>query len=917
MVVTGALLGTALVGGCTPSVSPAPTLPPPASAKPTPPPAPAPFWLVEDFESPSGTSGGYWCAFDKNGLGTQVSPDPFVLTPGGAPPSPGFAAHYAGSIGDNRPPYSWAQLQVFLNREKGPQDLRGYRSVRFFAKGDGGRYSVGLIKQAVTDYDHFKQEFVAPSEWTFVALPISGFLQAGWGKRVPKSFDDVWQIQFSPAGYSHAFDLSIDHVELSPEDVVTAPVAYQTQKWFPYHGTDPVKRRGTALDMSRLLDAPAGKHGALKRQGEDFVFADGKKTRFWGFNLVASANFPTHDEADRLAELLAELGVNVTRHHHLDADWSKPNIFGNADGTRKLDPLALERFDYLVAALQKRGIYQFFDMLVHRKPSASDAVVAPSDVAAGFKIEGEFAPQLIELQEKFIEQLMGHENPYTKRSYAKDPAVVLAEVINEDSLFWIQKDGEFAVSSPEYRRLLSKLFSTWLSQKVPGGRAALEQRWRPDAAGGQGLLPNEDPAQENVDAVVMFDGDDVKRLSRARAADVLRFYYDTALGYYRRIQGKLKQLGYRGLLTGSNHWVEAPIDLLVNAQLDFVDRHAYWSHPHGGWGYKPEISWDPGSMLSEGGLGIVGGLLTKRVKGLPYSASEWQTSAPNDYRQEGVLAVGAYAAMSNMSAMEFAFSHEAGKRSDAIDMLSSNFDVIEQPGMLGAWPAVSLLFHRRDVAESKQEAVLKLDEAQVFDPALRAGAPKELARLGKTGVGFGQGQTLEQLQALVSSEIKDGVAKANGGELVHDAKHGTLLVDTPRTQAFAGKKPQKAVVLGNVELALDSAFAVVIVSALDEQPLASAKHVLVSALGNAVNTGMTVTPGRNRLESAGSGPVLVEPIEGKLELHGLSAKGKTTVYALGPSGERDHVVPISESADGLGLTLAAEHHAMHYEIVRE
>ncbi len=271
----------------------------------------------------------------------------------------------------------------------------------------------------------------------------------------------------------------------------------------------------------------------------------------------------------------------------MDAPWSTPNVFGNGPSTLKLDEAALERFDYLVAALQKRGIYQFFDMLVHRQAGEADGIKAPGDVVKGFKIEGEFAPQLIDLQEQFIEQLMGHQNPYTKRSYAKDPAVALVEVINEDSLFWIHKDGEFAVSSPEYRQELAKQFSAWLVKQVPGGRVALEKRWQPDPAGGQGLAANEDATASNVDAVVTFATDDFKRLSRARAADTLRFYYDTTLGYFRRIQSKLKKVGYQGLVTGSNHWVEMPIDLFVNAQLDFLDRHAYWSHPGGRMGLHP------------------------------------------------------------------------------------------------------------------------------------------------------------------------------------------------------------------------------------------------------------------------------------------------------------------------------------------
>jgi hypothetical protein len=911
-------LSLAIVGCIDASTQPAQKAVP---GRPTPSPKAIPLaaasWLVESFESPQGTSGGFWCAFDHNGLGTKVSPDPFVLAPGGAPPSPGHSARYFGTLGDNRPPYSWAQLQVFLTPSRAPKDLRGFRSIRFWAKGDGGRYAVVLAKQDVTDFDHFHQEFLTTNDWSQITLPISGFAQAGWGKKLPAVFDDVAQIQFLPAAFSRPFDLSIDHIELSPDDAVLTPVAYDTQKWFAYRGTDPVKRRGTALDVSRLLDAPAGKYGPVARQGENFVFKNGKPVRFWGVNLVASANFPTHEQADKLAELLAQLGVNITRHHHMDAPWSTPNVFGNAEGTLKLDPAMLERFDYLIAALQKRGIYQFFDMLVHRKPGASDGVLAPADVVSGFKIEGEFAPQLLELQEKFIEQLMGHQNPYTKRSYAKDPAVALVEVINEDSLFWMQREGEFAVSSPEYRQVFSKLFSDWLNKQVAGGRAALEKRWQPDAAGGHGLLPNEDATKGNVDALVQFATDDPKRLSVARAKDTLRFYYDTAVGYYKRIQSKLEQLGYQGLVTGSNHWVETPIDLYANAQLDFVDRHAYWSHPQGGWGYLPQISWDPSSMLKDSGLGIVGGIAAKRVKGLPYSASEWQTSAPNDYRQEGVLAMGAYAALGNVSPIEFAFTHEAGKSSDAISRLSSNFDVIEQPTMLGAWPAVSLLFHRHDVAESKQEAVLKLDAASVFDPLFRGGAPKELARLGKTGIGFGQGQSSEQLRQMVATQIKDGVATANGGELVHDALAGTLLVNTPRSQAFAGFKPVKTVTLTNVELELKSAFAVVMVTSLDDQPLAASKRILVSALGNAVNSGMTLSPSRNRIENAGVSPVLVEPIVGHLALRGLTAAAQPKVYALGPNGERDHAVEAVFGAGSLGFGLSAEHHSMHYEIVRE
>ncbi|MGC4095408.1 MAG: hypothetical protein QM756_47285 [Polyangiaceae bacterium] len=127
-------------------------------------PAASSDWLLEDFERAEGRSGTLWLEFDKNGLGTQAAPAPFLPEPGGAVGSPGAAAHIHGSLGANKAPWSWVQLQVYLNRDKTPQDLSGYKSLRFFVKGNGGRYAVVLQRKAITDYDHYRFEFTAPSE---------------------------------------------------------------------------------------------------------------------------------------------------------------------------------------------------------------------------------------------------------------------------------------------------------------------------------------------------------------------------------------------------------------------------------------------------------------------------------------------------------------------------------------------------------------------------------------------------------------------------------------------------------------------------------------------------------------------------------------------------------------------------------
>ena len=83
----------------------------------------------------------------------------------------------------------------------------------------------------------------------------------------------------------------------------------------------------SVLDLSSYLEAPAGRDGFLRVEGEHLVKPDGSRFRIWGVNVVAALGFPEHDEADRLAADLARLGINCVRFHGLDAEWGGHSIF--------------------------------------------------------------------------------------------------------------------------------------------------------------------------------------------------------------------------------------------------------------------------------------------------------------------------------------------------------------------------------------------------------------------------------------------------------------------------------------------------------------------------------------------------------------------------------------------------------------
>ena len=76
------------------------------------------------------------------------------------------------------------------------------------------------------------------------------------------------------------------------------------------------------VDVSFLLDAPAGKHGFVRAQGAHLVTGDGKRIRFWGVNVTdwskGSVMVPSKEDAPLWAATLARFGVNCVRFQFLD-----------------------------------------------------------------------------------------------------------------------------------------------------------------------------------------------------------------------------------------------------------------------------------------------------------------------------------------------------------------------------------------------------------------------------------------------------------------------------------------------------------------------------------------------------------------------------------------------------------------------
>ena len=187
------------------------------------------------------------------------------------------------------------------------------------------------------------------------------------------------------------------------------------------------------LDISPFFadEVPAGKYGFLKDSNGHFEFSNGKAARFWGVLINSAACFPEHKDADKVARRLAKFGINMVRLHQFDAQWATPNIFQYAKGsllasTRKLDPVSLDRFDYLISALEKEGIYIFMDLLVYRTFKEGDGLENVYDLAPnGAKPYSIFDDDLRKLQQEYAHDLLTHVNPYTGKALVDDPGMAM------------------------------------------------------------------------------------------------------------------------------------------------------------------------------------------------------------------------------------------------------------------------------------------------------------------------------------------------------------------------------------------------------------------------------------------------------------------------------------------------------------
>jgi hypothetical protein len=632
-------------------------------------------------------------------------------------------------------------------------------------------------------------------------------------------------------------------------------------------------RPDALLDLRALNEKQAGESGFVKVDANgDFVLGNGDPVRFWAVNTNAGRekvfiprplwSGPAPDLAHH-ARFLAKRGVNMIRlHAHL------------APGPKgKLTDFNRAERDWIwraVAAMKKEGIYA----------TISPFWVAGSEERAGptWGIPGVtkeesvfgllfFDPTMQQGYKAWMKALYAETNPYTGIPLAKDPAVAIIELQNEDSLLFWTLDQ---VKGEQLRRL-SRLFGDFLKSKY-GSLDKAKAAWG-------GADDKDDDLANGVVALGIWELTQDRSGARGRRlGDVTEFLSRTMFDFNRKMEKFLRdELGCKQLINAGN-WQTADMVKLNDAerwsytanQVLAVNR--YFGGIHTGrnnvWAIDNGDQFtSPSALLTPKDLPVS----LKRVKGSPMVITESSWVMPDAYASEGPFLVAAFQSLSGVDAFYW-FNTDTDewtppRSADGRLQLLGKW-TFARPDLLGAFPAAALMYRMGYIRRgepavheerSLQDIFLRRDpiiaEGSGFDPGRNSGniAPESSVKGGVNPLAFlvgpvevvygGQPQAskVADLKQFIDESSKE--VRSITGELTFNYEKGFCLLNAPKAQGVAAFfKNRKDFKTADVEIASDNDYGTVIVVSLDDKPIRRSGKLLVQATTQCRPTGWREKP---------------------------------------------------------------------------
>ncbi|MCX7048975.1 MAG: hypothetical protein NTX50_26245 [Candidatus Sumerlaeota bacterium] len=665
----------------------------------------------------------------------------------------------------------------------------------------------------------------------------------------------------------------------------------------PAYAVDWAAEGTPAYDVSRLLEAPAGKAGRIQIKDGRLAYPDGRRFRIWGINATGAGALPSKENAPRLAARLAALGINCVRFHFLDRPAPAGILAANSDNTREFDPAQMESLDFFVVQLKQRGIYSDLNLNVAHPYKPGDGV-KDCELLGFAKSLTFFDSRLLELQREYARQLLTHKNPHTGAIYAKEPAVALVEFVNENSLVeaWMtgrllgkntrKNPGTWTDIPASYAADLTDKFNVRLKKKYS---ADVLKQWRE-----QQKLTSDEP-------IARLAPDQFGKASKERFQAEAEFYLEIERDFYLSMAKFLREeLGVQALLLGNSdhgHSKTGYPQVAGTSLLDVVDGHVYWQHPNyqtdSQTGKRTGYTIENTPMVDNPLQSSVVQLSRSAFAGKPYTVSEVNHPFPSEYACEGIPILAAYAALQDWDGIFwYSLSHK-----DAITLetkVAGHFDLAMDPVKIAQLPAGAMMFLRGDVRPAAKTITRSYTREQVREsirmtskerPYFTPGFPLVLPLRDASRIASFDGPPT----ATFPAEDSSNPIRSDTNELAWyygDKGTGLVAVDTERSQALIGfVGATNRARLKNLSADAQTPFCAITLSALDDQPIARSRKLLLTATARVANSGMEWNDKRNTLAQWGNAPTRIEPVVATLRLTGLADARTLSASPLNGAGQ--------------------------------
>ena len=397
---------------------------------------------------------------------------------------------------------------------------------------------------------------------------------------------------------------------------------------------------------------------------------------------------------------------------------------------------------------------------------------------------------------------------------------------------------------------------------------------------------------------------------KAAIADHKMFMVDTERAWITELRDFLKnELGVKVPITASQENYHAPG--VLAGTVDYVDLHNYWQHPTFPPGkefntteYRTgnvpqetqpmQTDWPARSLITRTGW---------RYHGMPFTLSEWNHAEPSDVSTGAIMMAATVGSLQDWDGIFF-FDYDSGKDRWFKDHFEGFFGFNSQPAKLAVFSVASNIFLRQDL------------------PALSKKLSGTYDDRGDGRLSF-QYQMGVDVDAQVSQTVSPPATlllKTPDESLVWDATvtpKSHLKLNTPKSQGVWGLVASEAFNVGVIEAQfgpIDRDYGTLVLTALDDQPIATSGHLLLLASSGAENTDMQWNADRTSVSDQwGTGPTRVNLVSAKIK---LALGSDFTVQALDGTGKIISQVDTKMEDGNVVFEIGAPHKTIWYELIK-